>query len=151
MIHDEALNRLRTRRLAQGFIPPAYEDSSIAEVGPTILKLFGVPTNRITLSQEITSTFKPNNIIFFLVDGLGYEMFTQYSEDLPFFRKLTENGEVYPLTSVFPSTTSAALTAFHTGLTPQEHGLPEWNVYFEEFDSIIETLPFRFFWEQNWR
>ncbi|MFA6410828.1 MAG: alkaline phosphatase family protein, partial [Candidatus Buchananbacteria bacterium] len=24
-----------------------------------------------------------------------------------------------------------------------EHGLPEWAVYFEEFDQIIETLPFR--------
>src|SRR5207237_9971701 len=49
----------------------------------------------------------------------------------------------FPITSVFPSTTPAALTTLHTSFTPQEHGLPEWTVYLEEVDTIIESLPFK--------
>jgi len=55
---------------------------------------------------------------------------------------MTTKGHVIPITTVFPSTTAAALTSLSTGLTPQEHGLPEWFVYVRELDMIIATLPF---------
>jgi predicted AlkP superfamily pyrophosphatase or phosphodiesterase len=47
-----------------------------------------------------------------------------------------------PITSVFPSSTASALTTLHSGLTPLEHGLFEWTVYFKELDMILYTLPF---------
>jgi predicted AlkP superfamily pyrophosphatase or phosphodiesterase len=50
---------------------------------------------------------------------------------------------------VFPSTTAAALTSVSTGLTPQEHGLPEWFVYMDELDEVVVTLPFARVGEQG--
>lgn len=53
------------------------------------------------------------------------------------------------MTTVFPSTTATTLTTIHSGLTPQEHGLPEWWVYFDELDKIIVTLPFTLLGEEG--
>src|SRR5436853_2490221 len=55
---------------------------------------------------------------------------------------MTMKGHTRAITTVFPSTTAAALTTLSTGLTPQEHGLPEWHVYIRNLDMIIATLPF---------
>ncbi len=81
-------------------------------------------------------------VVFFFVDGFGFDQFNSHKEQ-PFLSKLAEGGEVYPITSIFPSTTAAATANFHSGLTPQEHGLPEWTVYFKELGQIIRTLPFQ--------
>ncbi len=61
---------------------------------------------------------------------------------MAFFQRAADRGSLAPITSVFPSTTAAALTSLSTGLTPQEHGLPEWFVYMKEIDRVIATLPF---------
>lgn len=145
MIHHEVLETIKKDKQQESFILPYYGKYSIAEIPPTVLQFFGIPSYR----QQLPPSFLPQNlgtynkILFFFVDGFGYNHFTDYHPSLPFFAKLAEVGEVYPVTSVFPSTTPAALTTLHTNLTPQEHGLPEWTVYFEEFDRIIETFPFR--------
>lgn len=145
MIHHSLLDQLRQDRRQQAFLYPDYGHQSIAEIGPTIHSLFSHQTERSTLPKEWFQSSQPiDRVILFIVDGLGYNHFMRYYRRTPFLERLARQGSIYPLTSVFPSTTAAALTALHTGLTPQEHGLPEWNVYFEEFDSIIETLPFRF-------
>jgi hypothetical protein len=49
---------------------------------------------------------------------------------------------VFPLTSIFPSQTTNALTTLNTGLTPQEHGLFEYYLYLKEVDKIVNTLRF---------
>jgi hypothetical protein len=56
--------------------------------------------------------------------------------------ELAEKGEVYPLTSIFPSQTTNALTTLNTGLTPQQHGLFEHYLYLKEVDEIVNTLTF---------
>jgi hypothetical protein len=83
-----------------------------------------------------------HSVVAFLIDGFGYSQWLEYAEKYDFLKRLTANGIVTPITSVFPSTTAAAVTAIHSGLTPQEHGLPEWWVYFEELGRVIVTLPF---------
>lgn len=146
MIHTDILEQIKKDKEQRNFIYPYYEKYSIAEVPPTILSMFDIPTKRKKLPASFFEKFgskKYKKILFFFVDGLGYNHFKEYLPQIPFFQKIAEKGEVFPLTSVFPSTTPAALTTIHTNLTPQEHGLPEWTVYFEEFDRIIETFPFR--------
>ena len=81
-------------------------------------------------------------VVLLVVDGLGYDMWLQRRHETGFFGRMTEKGLVFPITTVFPSTTAAALTTVYTGSTPQEHGLPEWHVYMKELDMIISTLPF---------
>ncbi len=144
MIHSEVLEEIKRKKHKNNFIFPYYGKLSTSEVGPTILSMLGAPNERATLALDDPNLgMKHNKVVFFLVDGLGYDHVIKYNKEARFLSKLAGKGEIYPITSVFPSTTPAALTTIHTGLTPQEHGLPEWTVYFEEFDRIIETFPFR--------
>lgn len=138
MIHHEVLEEIKKRRQHGSFIYPDYGNYSIAEIPSTILSFFNVPSTRKTLPINLLSNAeqKYKKLLFFFVDGFAYDHFVEFEKDLPFFNILKEKTDIYPLTSVFPSTTSAALTCLHTGLTPQEHGLPEWTVYFEELDRI---------------
>jgi Type I phosphodiesterase / nucleotide pyrophosphatase len=142
---DETIeSELISRRFGREFIVPSYHDYCLSNVPGTILSLFGVKTDRV-LSTECMDSIEREDIqtvVLLVVDGLGYDMWLQRSSDDAFFGRMTEKGLVFPLTSVFPSTTAAALTTVYTGLTPQEHGLPEWNVYMKELDAIIATLPF---------
>lgn len=147
MIHQDRFSELKSDYQHDLFIEPAYGGDCISDIAPSILDFFGVPQRRPTFSQPLLERYKGSKqrVVMNLIDGFGFDHLVTYNQQFPYFQRLAERLEVYPLTSVFPSTTSAALTAVHTGLTPQEHGLPEWHVYFEEFDSIIETLPFRLF------
>ena len=96
---------------------------------------------------EINSSEK---IVLFLIDGLGYRQWLNYCKnDCGFFNLAAKRGVSIPLTTIFPSTTASAITTINTGLTPQEHGLPEWLVYFKEIDMIIKTLPFAPIDEKN--
>jgi len=76
-----------------------------------------------------------NKLIFILIDALGYELFERYVKD-----KI--DGAYSKITSLFPSTTAAVLTTIYTGLSPKEHGILEWYMYYEEYGGIIKTLPF---------
>ena len=78
---------------------------------------------------------KCNRVIFILIDSLGYNFFSHYMWEL------TRRGAVRKISSVFPSTTAAALTSIYTGLYPKEHGILEWYMYYEELGDIIKTLP----------
>ncbi len=142
MIRHDLLHTIKRDRLHESFIYPYYGALSIAEIPHTIETILGKEAERAPLSF-ISEIGKYDRAIMFFVDGFGFDHFIDYQSWLPFFHLLTERGTVYPITSVFPSTTPAALTTFHTGHTPQEHGLPEWTVYFEEFGEVIEPLPFR--------
>lgn len=131
------------------FIFPAYGTQSISEIEPTIKKLFSLPTNRVGLPEHFFPGRNFEQIILFVIDGLGWHDWQTHAMHFPFFKKFQEHGHVFPITSVFPSTTPAALTTIHTGLTPQEHGLLEWYTYFEEFGKVIMPMQFRSSWEED--
>jgi hypothetical protein len=144
MIHHGILHTIKKDRQDAGFIYPYYGRYSIAELTQSILSYLGVDTGRAKLPIRLVDKGPhPSRVLFFFIDGLGFSQLVELSRRVSFFKKTTQKLQVFPLTSVFPSTTPAALTTLHTGLTPQEHGLPEWVVYFEEVGSIIETFPFR--------
>jgi hypothetical protein len=50
---------------------------------------------------------------------------------------------VTPLRSIYPSETAAAITTFHTGSLPAEHGIVGWDVYEPTADVSFEALPFQ--------
>lgn len=125
------------------FLLPFYEKYCFSNIPSSILSNFGIKTNRPVLPKEISNEISGSEkIILLLIDGFGYLQWSKYFKQNEFLKIFTEKGNVFPITSVFPSTTVAALTTISTGLTPQEHGLPEWHVYFREIGMIITTLPF---------
>lgn len=84
-----------------------------------------------------TEVKKAQNVVLFVFDGLGYDLLRKLPKN-SFLRKHC----VTKLHTVFPSTTTAAITTFMTGLTPREHGLTAWYMYLREFNDVIAILPF---------
>jgi len=130
--------------LPPGSHEPDYGGYCLSNVPSTILSLLGIHQGRTTLPKDAlggTETGDVENVVLMLFDGLGYRELLRQS-GAGFFECLARKGSVRPITTVFPSTTAAALTTVSTGLTPQEHGLPEWFVYMDELDEVVVTLPF---------
>ena len=127
------------------FIYPLYKNYCFSNIPSAILSLFGKhinnPLSKILEKAKINSS-NSKKVILLFIDSFGYKQWLKYAERYEFFKKITKRGVVAPLTTVFPSTTAATQNTIHSGLTPQEHGLLEWWVYFEEIDKIISTLPF---------
>jgi predicted AlkP superfamily pyrophosphatase or phosphodiesterase len=76
------------------------------------------------------------NIILLIIDGLGHD-FLKDSGANTIFNKFSRAK----MTSVFPSTTAAAMTTFHTGVAPHNHGVPSWFTYLRELGVISVILP----------
>jgi len=130
--------------LQEGSIWPRYGSHCLSNVTSTLLSILGVENGRTKLPGDVfdgVDTGGVQNVVLFVFDGLGLnEWERQVGEG--FFGAMARNGRTTPITSVFPSTTSTALTTLTTGLTPQEHSLIEWFMYLPEADAIIQTLPF---------
>ncbi len=127
-----------------GAVKPDYSGYCLSNLPSTILSTLGVDPARPILPEDAFGDIDASgieNVILLLCDGLGYNEWQRQSEK-GFIGALSKKGSVRPMTTVFPSTTAAALTTVSTGLTPQEHGLPEWFVYMEELGEIVVTLPF---------
>ncbi|HEX4744630.1 MAG TPA: alkaline phosphatase family protein [Candidatus Limnocylindria bacterium] len=78
-----------------------------------------------------------------LADGLGWDQLQRLraSGDVPFIARLMDGGaQVMEATTVFPSTTTAAITTMNTARTPQEHGNIAYFTWLEEFGAVAQML-----------
>ena len=127
-------------------IRPLYESYCFANIPAAVHGLLGGAPAANPLAPILTAAaLRPadtNKVVLLLIDGLGWDHWSAYAVQHQPFRHLADAGVVAPLTTIFPSTTAAALTTINSGLTPRQHGLPEWFVYFDEIDKIAATLPF---------
>ncbi len=116
---------------------PDYKNS-IVNLVSSILKAYDVKSDHPTLEQLDAINLKmKKNIILFILDGFGMNLLTKFASSTTFLNK----NFISPITSVFPSTTSAAITSLITGKTPWEHGAIGWTLYFKEFAKNIDYLP----------
>lgn len=118
----------------RGFVTPDYNGLSLANIVPTLLKGVGLPSNHAIPEEFFDySVFEGvENIVLFCVDGLGYSHLS----------KGLKKMEGIPLTSTAPSTTTTAFPTLTTGLTPQEHGIVGYWVYFRELGEVVSMLRF---------
>jgi predicted AlkP superfamily pyrophosphatase or phosphodiesterase len=63
-------------------------------------------------------------VLLILLDAFGLE-FLERHRDHPLIQRL----DVTPLSSQFPSTTTAHVPSLHFGTPVHEHGLYEWNIF----------------------
>ena len=124
------------------FLYPCYEENCISNIPGTILDLFDVNHKLPKLPTVNKVDDKVDKVVLFVLDGFGYNQFLRHHKANKFLAKLAKKSEVFPLTSIFPSQTTNALTTLNTGLTPQEHGLFEYYIYLKEVDKIVNTLRF---------
>ncbi|MFM1958122.1 MAG: hypothetical protein RI929_485 [Actinomycetota bacterium] len=77
-------------------------------------------------------------IVCVLVDGLGAQNVLERAGHAPWLAAQLNSGAITH--AGFPSTTSANIASFATGLTPGEHGLIGHQVYDRVFDERINLL-----------
>ncbi len=82
---------------------------------------------------------RADRVVVVLLDAFG-SVFLERFGDHPLLRDIA----VCPLTSQFPSTTTAHVTTMHTGVPVGRHGLYEWNVYEPTLGRVITPLRFSF-------
>ncbi len=79
---------------------------------------------------------RASTVILWVIDGLGDRYLKgRASSALAAHR-------VRGATSVFPATTSAAVTTFHTGLAPRAHGVTGWFMHLRELGAVTTWLTF---------
>ena len=150
-IAEQILKRLRPPgRLGEvpwpdEFIWPAYDGYSLANVAPTVLRHFGiggVGSPGLAAGVVGGELAGANKLAIALVDALGYLTLTDVLDSgrVPGFSTLAERGRFVPLTSVFPSTTAAALSSFHTGLPPAGHGIAGYRMYMPERGFVANMI-----------
>lgn len=117
-------------------IKPDYAPGTTGTV-TSILSHFNAPvchpTNPI-IDKELS--FNPETVIFVILDGLGERLLRRLYPDSWLTSHIAST-----VTAVFPSTTTAAITTYHNGLHPLEHGWLGWTLYFKEADRYINPLP----------
>jgi hypothetical protein len=111
------------------FVMPHYDGYSIVNVAATTAALFGIPfTGTPTLPRKIWASLSDDVrcVVQILIDALGYYRLNQFMDKTgnSLFHQLEQNGALlFPLTSVCPSTTTAALSSLWTGRPPIQHGM----------------------------
>ena len=103
----------------------------------SILNNFNVPSEHKSLESldKILQEKRYKNVILFILDGMGEHILNNISENGYF-----NQNKIDCVTSVYPSTTTAALTSYYSGCTPYETGWIAWSQYFKEYGRALDMF-----------
>lgn len=112
---------------------PNYENCAVNLIS-SVAKKFGVDTKHKT-QPYVDEVLKknPKNIVILVLDGMGKNILEFHLPEKSFLRK----NYVCEMSSIFPSTTTAATMSFKTGLYPIEHGWLSLFLYFKEVGEAV--------------
>jgi hypothetical protein len=144
-------NALIDRLRARGFVPPDYDGGGLVNVAATVLDVLGVrddtdPPPLRALEPSLRERVR--QVVVVLADGLGLTQLRalRATGDMPFVASLLdradrhERAQFIEATTIFPSTTAAAITTLNTARTPQEHGNLAYFIWLEEFRQVTQML-----------
>ena len=116
---------------------PDY-DRSILSVASSVLKYFGVNDCKHKTLPEFDELLSKNykNVIVMLFDGMGTSVLKEHLEEDDFLRR----HHITDISSVYPSTTVAAVTAIESGYSPLETGWIGWDLYFDEIGENVAVF-----------
>ncbi len=120
----------------ENIVMPNYEHCILGTIS-SILKYYNVDTKHKTSEKldKILSEKKYKNVIFLVLDGLGEHILNPISPN-GFLKK----NQIDMVTSVYPSTTTAALTSYYSGCPPYETGWIAWSQYFKEYGRALDMF-----------
>ncbi len=126
------------------FIRPAYGGRCFADLPATIRAWLGDGAPALDPAMIAGLPERYETVIFLFVDAFGWRFFEPRRGHDPLLRAIDAEGRVARLTSQFPSTTAAHVTAIHTGLPVGHSGVFEWYYYEPQLDELIAPLLFSF-------
>lgn len=112
-------------------------NNSILSVSNSVLKHFSGMSQYATLSElDKILDKKYKNVVLMIIDGMGTAILKNNLPENSFLNQhILKN-----ISSVFPPTTAAATTTFHSGLPPIHSGWIGWMCYFPQCNKIIELF-----------
>lgn len=129
-----------------GWVLPRYDSGSIANLPATVAALFGadLPDALQPLPPEIWAQWLPGlrRVVLVVLDGLGSRLLEgmQAAGEGQVFSRLAEKGTSATITSIFPSTTAAALFSLATGCPPAQHGWLAYEIYLRELGIAANSI-----------
>ena len=138
-------HRLPGLELGNEWVYPAYQGLWILNIPPSVCRLFGIPElGHTVLAPEIMEPLGNGfrRVILILMDALSLHRLQGWMANGPglVWNRLAEKGELAALTSVNPSTTSAALTSLWTGCSPRQHGIVGYEMWMKEYGVVANTI-----------
>ncbi|MBR3614782.1 MAG: alkaline phosphatase family protein [Clostridia bacterium] len=117
-------------------IMPNYDHCILGTIS-SILKYYNVETKHKTSEKldQILNEKQYKNVIFLVLDGLGEHILNPISPD-----GYLKKHQIDLVTSVYPSTTTAALTTYYSGNPPFETGWIAWSQYFKEYGRALDMF-----------
>lgn len=117
-------------------ILPNY-DHCILNTITSILKHYNVQTKHKSSEKldQILNKKQYKNVVFLVLDGLGEQILNNTSP-----QGYLNQNKIDCVTSVYPSTTTAALTSYYSGGTPYETGWIAWSQYFKEYGRALDMF-----------
>lgn len=122
--------------MKEGIVLPDYNHCILNTIS-SILKYYNVETPHKSLEKlDKILEKKYKKIVLMILDGMGEHILKDMLPNGYFV-----NNELDCVTSVYPSTTSAALTTYYSGKSPYETGWIGWSQYFKEYGRALDMLP----------
>jgi predicted AlkP superfamily pyrophosphatase or phosphodiesterase len=139
--------RFKKLNLPTEFIAPNYSGRSIVNIPATIIRALGGHFHTPPLDPEMTKGLTTNvqRVVFVIADATGYQRLLDALEANPqngFHKLLRRGAQLVPITSTFPSTTTAALTTLWSGYTPAEHGFVGYQLFLREQGVRADMIAF---------
>ncbi len=137
------IDRSVTIQFPDEFSWPDYVGGAIANVPATAASLLNVPFQGLPpLSTALWQPIAPGvkRVVLFVIDAWGWNLLHRHRAELaPWVEKA---DIVAQISSVFPSTTVAALSSLWTGSSPAQHGLVGLRMFMPEYGAITQFLKF---------
>lgn len=145
MINQESLDALKLAQYTSYFKKPLYQGYAFSQLPQTIMNLLTKQSKGGLPQSAIANSYGDyDGVVLFFIDGFGWEFFEKYVSSCPFLKRTVEEGVVSKISSQFPSTTAAHVTAIHTSLNVGETGIYEWFYYEPLIEKIITPLLFSY-------
>lgn len=143
-MHAAALAAELSKERLPGVVAPAYDGRSIGNVLPSVLRALGAPAPQGLLPPlrdlPPALTEGVERIALLTLDGWGWHQLQQHTTGG--WARLAQRATLLPLTSVSPSTTTAALASLNTGQAPAQHGLLGYHLWLQEFGCVANMVSY---------
>jgi Type I phosphodiesterase / nucleotide pyrophosphatase len=125
---------------------PAYGGRSLPNLTSSVVRALGhePPAGALAPLDERLDPFGGRRaegpIVLFVVDGLGYGRLAAAARSRGGPLESVWLAHASPITSVFPTTTTVALTSLSTASSPSRHGLVGYRQYLPRFGAVVDML-----------
>ncbi len=130
--------------ISASVVRPEYTGGGLVNLVAELAAHFGVDTGHPRLGTAGGLCGGVSRVVLLVCDALGALSLQAWLEGgaMPWLHGMLRRGDarLESLTTVFPSTTAAALSSIHTGATPAEHGYLGYSLWLGPGPGVTDML-----------